>query len=332
MFPPARTTRSSHQRGRHRFIYGLVAAAATALIALAAAASPAAAAYGTPPKAASKPVKLTVLSPGTSDLAGRDGAGFVVDIALTARNKAANALLSPEAGYKPFFNNPTAPTFQPGPDAGAPGLVVMLSTTPDMPGTSFHGPSTNLAGLFQINGVGTVKHGLTQTRNTWQIGKAAFGSGPSTLTVYVVQGTAPAIVPDAGLTAISNVVKVRFTISSPAPAAANASVQVRNDSTLGDILVDSNGRTLYLFEKDQGATSVCTGACANTWPALVANGAPTTGAGLDASKIGSANGRVTYAGHLLYFYSGDAKPGDTIGASIPSWAAVSPAGAAIHAN
>jgi hypothetical protein len=64
----------------------------------------------------------------------------------------------------------------------------------------------------------------------------------------------------------------------------------------------------------------------------MATGTPTAGTGLDASKIGSANGQVTYAGHLLYFYSGDAKPGDTIGASIPNWAAVSPTGEAIHAN
>ena len=266
--------------------------------------------------------------------AGIGGAGFVVDVSLTARNTAANSLLSPEAGYKPFFNNPTAPTFAPGPNGGAPGLVVTLSTTPNMPGTPFQGPNTNLAGLFQINGVGTVKGGLTQTWNTWQIGKAGFGSGASTLTVFVVKGTAPALVPDAGLEVISNRVSVPFTISAPAAPAANpnATVRATADAKLGDILVDTNGRTLYQFEKDQGTTSACTGACANAWPALSATGAPTAGAGLDASKIGSANGQVTYAGHLLYFYSGDAKPGDTIGASIPGWAAVSPTGAAIRAN
>src|SRR4029077_12917109 len=131
--------------------------AATALIALAAGASPAAAA--STPKPAPMPVKLSVFSPGARDTAGKDGAGFVVDLSLTARNRAANGLLSPEAGYKPFFNNPTAPTFAPGVDAGAPGLVVTLSTTPNTPGTPFQGPNTNLAGLFQINGVGTVKGG-----------------------------------------------------------------------------------------------------------------------------------------------------------------------------
>ena len=101
------------------------------------------------------PVELSVFSPRAGDSAGRDGAGFVVDVSLTARTKAANRLLSSEAGYKPFFNNPTAPTFQPGANGGAPGLVVMLSTTPTTPGTPFQGPGTNLAGLFQINGVGT---------------------------------------------------------------------------------------------------------------------------------------------------------------------------------
>jgi predicted lipoprotein with Yx(FWY)xxD motif len=318
---------------------GAIALTTAAFIALAAGASPASAKASGPKKVAPKPpVTLSVFSPGARDVAGKDGAGFVVDLALTARNTAANSLLSPEAGYKPFFNNPTAPTFVPGPDGGAPGLVVMLSTTPNTPGTPFQGPTTNLAGLFQINGVGTVKGGLTQTWNTWQIGKAGFGSGPSTLTAYVVKGTAPAVVPHAGLEKISNTVKVQFTISTPAaaapapaPANANATVKVTKDAKLGDILVDTNGRTLYLFQKDQGTTSACTGACANAWPALKAD-APTAGSGLDASKIGSSNGQVTYAGHLLYFYSGDGKPGDTIGASIPSWAAVSPAGSGVHAN
>ena len=109
------------------------------------------------------PVDVSVLAPGLSDTAGRDGSGFVVDLAVTARTAASNSLLSAEAGYKPFFNNPTAPTFVPGPNGGAPGLVVMLSTTPDTPGTAFHGPSTNLAGLFQINGVGTVKQAGNRT-------------------------------------------------------------------------------------------------------------------------------------------------------------------------
>jgi hypothetical protein len=169
-------------------------------------------------KATPKPIELSVFSPGTNDVAGKGGSGFVVDLSLTARNKASNGSLAPEAGYKPLFNNPTSPTFAPGANGGAPGLVVLLSTTPDMPGTPFHGPNTNLAGLFQINGIGSVRGGLTQTWNTWQVGKAGFGSGPSVLTAYVVRGTAPAVVPATGLDVISNMVKVPFMITAPVPA------------------------------------------------------------------------------------------------------------------
>ena len=142
----------------------------------------------------------------------------MVDLTLAARGASGNDLLSAGAGYRPFFNNPTAPTFLPGQNGGAPGLVVMLSTTPDTPGTPFHGPRTNLAGLFQINGVSAAKSGLARTWHTWQIGKAGFGSGPATLTAYVVRGAAPGIVPEGGLDVISNVVKVPFTITAPAAA------------------------------------------------------------------------------------------------------------------
>jgi len=205
-----RTPQRTRPRGRILILTALSAAAAITF-ATGASAAPKA-------KAAPKPVELSVFSPGTNDVAGKDGSGFVIDLALTARNKASNTFLSAEAGYKPLFNNPTSPTFQPGTNGGAPGLVVLLSTTPDMPGTPFHGPNTNLAGLFQINGVGAVRGGLTQTWNTWQVGKAGFGSGPSVLTAYVVQGTAPAVVPATGLELISNTVKVPFTITAPAPA------------------------------------------------------------------------------------------------------------------
>ena len=252
--------------------------AATALLAPPQGASPAAAA--STPKPAAMPVKLSVFSPGVRDTAGKDGAGFVIDLSLTARNRAANALLSPEAGYKPFFNNPTAPTFVPGADAGAPGLVVTLSTTPNMPGTPFQGPNTNLAGLFQINGVGTVKGGLTQTWNTWQIGKAGFGSGPSTLTAFVVKGTAPAVVPDTGLERISNTVTIPFTITSPAAATPPpAAASKRERDVEGDERLQAREPPRRRDRPDRvplregsGHHSACTGACANTWPALRATG------------------------------------------------------------
>lgn len=114
-----------------------------------------------------------------------------------------------------------------------------------------------------------------------------------------------------------------------------ATVGTANAGSLGTILVDSQGRTLYLFQKDTGTTSTCFGACASAWPPVRANGTPTVGSGANASMIGTtprSDGKpqVTYNGHPLYLYSGDTNPGDTNGEGLTafgaSWFAVSPAG------
>jgi predicted lipoprotein with Yx(FWY)xxD motif len=61
------------------------------------------------------------------------------------------------------------------------------------------------------------------------------------------------------------------TTAAPASTAAQetggTTVAVAN-SKLGDILVDGEGRTLYVFTKDQGDQSACSGPCADNWPAL----------------------------------------------------------------
>jgi predicted lipoprotein with Yx(FWY)xxD motif len=98
----------------------------------------------------------------------------------------------------------------------------------------------------------------------------------------------------------------------------------------GLILVGPNGHSLYVFDRDQGTTSACTGGCQTVWPALTASGTPTVATGLDASKAGTAaGGQVTYNGHLLYYYAADNNPGDTNGVTIPNWHLVSPLGTAM---
>jgi hypothetical protein len=156
------------------------------------------------------PVKVTVFSPGDGDHSGAGGTGFIVDLAVDATNARGNSILSSANGYHPFFNDPSSTTFHPGPDPGAPGLVVLLSTTPNKPGTPLQGPDTNLAGLFQLNGVADVG-GLAEAWNTWLVGKPLFGTGRSTLTAYVVNGTAPTVV--SNTKPVSNVVHVPFTIA-----------------------------------------------------------------------------------------------------------------------
>jgi len=104
---------------------------------------------------------------------------------------------------------------------------------------------------------------------------------------------------------------------------------------LGNVLVDSQGRTLYLFKKDSGTASTCSGACAAAWPPLTANGKPTVGSGASASMIGTATrsggaSQVTYNGHPLYLFVMDKKAGDTKGQGVTafgaSWFALSAAG------
>lgn len=125
--------------------------------------------------------------------------------------------------------------------------------------------------------------------------------------------------------------------SSTLPKTADgkpATVGVAKDS-LGSILVNSHGRTLYLFKRDSGTTSACTGACAANWPPLRISAKPTVGNGANASVVATiprSDGKrqVTYNGHPLYTFSGDSKPGDTNGEGLSafggSWFALSPSG------
>lgn len=101
------------------------------------------------------------------------------------------------------------------------------------------------------------------------------------------------------------------------------------------ILVDSKGFTLYDFHKDKGTKSACYGACAGTWPPLTTSGAAHAMSGAEASKLGTAKRsdgtvQVTYAGHPLYTYVVDTKPGEAKGNDFSSfgaqWYALKPNG------
>jgi predicted lipoprotein with Yx(FWY)xxD motif len=130
--------------------------------------------------------------------------------------------------------------------------------------------------------------------------------------------------------------------SQSAPASSSgsgaASVALAN-SSLGKILVDGQGRTLYLFEADKGPSSTCSGACATAWPPLTTKGAPKAASGLSAAKLGTTKRsdgttEVTYNGHPLYRFAGDTEPGQTTGQGIDGfgaeWYVLSAAGTGIE--
>src|SRR5215831_1686174 len=162
-----------------------------------------------PDSYSSTPLKLSVISPQAGDSAGSGGT-FTVDLSLQARNAQANALLS---GYKSAFIDPNSAAFHPGTNAAAPGLVVLLSTTPSIAGTPLHGAKTNLAGVFQINDVARLS-GLRHTFHSWIVTSPGFfgKNVRATLTAYAVSGTAPAVVTGSEKP-ISNVVRETFTIA-----------------------------------------------------------------------------------------------------------------------
>jgi predicted lipoprotein with Yx(FWY)xxD motif len=97
-------------------------------------------------------------------------------------------------------------------------------------------------------------------------------------------------------------------------------------TSLGKVLVDGSGRTLYLFEADKGPKSVCDGACAAAWPPLTTKGKPTIGAGVSAAKLGTTkrsdgSTEITYNGHPLYTYAGDTAKGQTNGQELDDFGA-----------
>jgi predicted lipoprotein with Yx(FWY)xxD motif len=111
-------------------------------------------------------------------------------------------------------------------------------------------------------------------------------------------------------------------------------------SRFGEILVDGQGRALYLFAADKTSASTCYGACATAWPPLLTE----KGATIDAMHMATASltgtttrndgtVQVTYNGHPLYYFQGDTKPGQVTCQAVvnfgAAWYVVDPHGNAI---
>jgi predicted lipoprotein with Yx(FWY)xxD motif len=127
--------------------------------------------------------------------------------------------------------------------------------------------------------------------------------------------------------------------AAQAGARATAPLVSTATTSLGRILVDSRGHTLYLFEGDKNGKSACSASCAGAWPPLITSAKPRAGAGVKASLLGEtkrADGRMqaTYNHHPLYLFVKDTKKGQTTGENVDAfgaeWYAVSAAGATVE--
>ncbi|MGH3435098.1 MAG: COG4315 family predicted lipoprotein [Sciscionella sp.] len=109
------------------------------------------------------------------------------------------------------------------------------------------------------------------------------------------------------------------TPSPPKVAPASpATLTMRSAYPIGKILVDGNGRTLYMSETDTSSRSACLSSCVKAWPPLLTRGAPQAGGGVKGALIGTirrpdGTTQVTYHGHPLYRYRHDLVPGQSQG-------------------
>jgi predicted lipoprotein with Yx(FWY)xxD motif len=158
---------------------------------------------------------------------------------------------------------------------------------------------------------------------------------PIVLILSACASATPTPVPAATAVPQPTTAPVATTAPTAAPATAapvEATINVATDPKLGQILVDGKGMTLYMYTKDGPNQTVCTGQCLKFWPALITQGNPTLGPGVDASLVGStamADGSkiVTYNKMPLYYFAKDTKPGDTVGQDNQKvWYVVSPDG------
>lgn len=119
-------------------------------------------------------------------------------------------------------------------------------------------------------------------------------------------------------------------------AAAAEDALMVSDSDLGQILVDGEGMTVYLFTNDSPGVSTCQGDCLAAWPPVP--GPATAGDGVDASLLGTVTAtdgttQASYDGWPLYYWAQDAAPGDVTGQGVNDvWFVVAPDGSAVTAS
>jgi len=116
----------------------------------------------------------------------------------------------------------------------------------------------------------------------------------------------------------------------------NDAAGIKTASTsIGTVLTNSRGFTLYWFALDTPTKSNCTGSCASYWPPVT--GTPSMASGVSLTghfgtiKRSDGSTQATYEGHPLYTYKGDTAAGQTAGNGVSLsgglWYAMTPTGA-----
>jgi predicted lipoprotein with Yx(FWY)xxD motif len=149
---------------------------------------------------------------------------------------------------------------------------------------------------------------------------------------YYIKDAKPGDITGQGVGNVWYVISPAGTLLQP------ATVKVVEDAKLGQFLADDQGRTLYMFTKDDKNVSNCYDKCATAWPPLLSAGQPKGLEGINASLLGTTQRtdgsmQVTYNGYPLYYYAKDEKPGDVAGQDVGKvWYVLSPSGDVIKTS
>jgi len=131
--------------------------------------------------------------------------------------------------------------------------------------------------------------------------------------------------PASTATAAASTPATSASMTASAAAASSSTVLKTEHSSLGTVLTDAQGMTVYWFAADHGTTSACSGACAAAWPPVI--GMPTAAAGVTLTgtlgTITRSNGakQATYNGHPLYTFKADTAPGQVNGNKVTGFGA-----------
>jgi predicted lipoprotein with Yx(FWY)xxD motif len=114
----------------------------------------------------------------------------------------------------------------------------------------------------------------------------------------------------AGTTAATAV-----TAATAAPMKATGTKMTLHHASQGKVLVGAGKKFVYVHVDAAGKDVGCSAVCQQIWPVVTTHGKPRAGHGVKKSKLGAKGGQVTYAGHLLWYYSPQPKDSSVDGAN-----------------
>ena len=119
--------------------------------------------------------------------------------------------------------------------------------------------------------------------------------------------------------------------AAPAPQAGPVSIEV-DDSAIGEVLVDGDGMSLYVFLPDTADDIFCLDECRDTWTPVLIEGRLALADGLDRSlfsrrALDDGSKQLAVDGQPVYRYTGDVEAGDQNGQGVDTlWFMVKPSG------